>query len=217
MESKARKGEVHAIVFPYPIQGHINPMLQFSKQLASRGLKVTLATTSTFSSKFMMLQSNSITIETISDGSGENATTENLDTYVKRFDVVAPRSLTELIEKKIGSGHDIRCLIYDSCIPWALNIAKKLEIYSASFFTQSCLVGLIYLQAYQGILSAPVKGPGVCVVGMPLIEDRDLPSFVRLVGVHPILEKLMFSQVSNCGDADWRFFNTFEGLESEVR
>ena len=52
MEKKARGGNgIHVIVFPFPVQGHINPMLQFSKQLASSGLRVTLATTSSFATK----------------------------------------------------------------------------------------------------------------------------------------------------------------------
>lgn len=52
---------------------------------------------------------------------------------------------------------------------------------------------------------------------MPLFEGRDVPSFVRAVGLHPSLEKLVLDQFSNCGDAHWRFFNTFDSLESKVR
>uniref|UniRef100_A0A803M5M8 Glycosyltransferase N-terminal domain-containing protein n=1 Tax=Chenopodium quinoa TaxID=63459 RepID=A0A803M5M8_CHEQI len=215
MESKANMGsEVHVIVFPYPIQGHINPMLQFSKQLASRGLNVTLATTSSFSSKFHDLKSSSITIETISDGSTEAATPGTVEEYMKKFDVVAPKSLTQLVEHKIGIGHNVRCLVYDSGIPWALDIAKKFDIQGASFFTQSCLVSLIFYQVHQGILSIPVEGPEICVPGMTF-DARDVPSFVRRVGLHPSLEKLVINQFSNCGDANWRFFNTFDGLESK--
>jgi hypothetical protein len=43
MEGKAHGA--HVLVLPFPTQGHINPMLQFSKRLASKGVKVTLATT----------------------------------------------------------------------------------------------------------------------------------------------------------------------------
>lgn len=126
-EASRRQGEVHVIVIPYPVQGHINPMLQFSKQLASRGLKVTLATTSSFSSKFNEFKSSSITIETISDGSNNNETANpvNVDGYIERFNVVAPPSLTQLIENKLGVGHNVRCLVYDSGIPWGLDIANK--------------------------------------------------------------------------------------------
>ncbi|KAE8715740.1 hypothetical protein F3Y22_tig00110160pilonHSYRG00312 [Hibiscus syriacus] len=43
MKNKQFKG--HVIVVPYPSQGHINPLLQFAKRLASKGVKATLATT----------------------------------------------------------------------------------------------------------------------------------------------------------------------------
>ncbi|KAL2920784.1 UDP-glycosyltransferase 74B1 [Bienertia sinuspersici] len=100
MESKpSKENEMQVIVFPYPIQGHINPMLQFSKQFTSRGLKVILVTTTSYSSKF---QSISITIETISDGSNEASSARNVDALVERFNVVGPNTLAQLIEKKIG-------------------------------------------------------------------------------------------------------------------
>ncbi|KAL2920783.1 UDP-glycosyltransferase 74E2 [Bienertia sinuspersici] len=220
MESKAsRNNEIQVIVFPYPIQGHINPMLQFSKQLISRGLKVILVTTSSYTSKVMDLQSSSITIETISDGSNEAATPKNVDAYIERFDVVGPQSLAQLIEKKTGSfgyNSNVRCLIYDSTIPWALDIAKKFGIYGASYFTQSCLVNSIFYQVYKGILSAPIKEPKRCVDELPLIEVEDMPSFVREIGLYPTLEKLVLNQFSNIGDADWRLFNTFDCLESKL-
>nr|CAN67248.1 hypothetical protein VITISV_008683 [Vitis vinifera] len=39
MKSGARVGETHIMVLPYCSQGHINPMLQFSRRLASKGLE----------------------------------------------------------------------------------------------------------------------------------------------------------------------------------
>ena len=39
-------GEVHVLLLPYPSQGHINPILQFGKRLASYGgVRCTLAVT----------------------------------------------------------------------------------------------------------------------------------------------------------------------------
>ncbi|KAE8057459.1 hypothetical protein FH972_014149 [Carpinus fangiana] len=43
-----RPYRAHVVVLPLHGQGHINPMLQFSKRLASKGLiKITVATTLT--------------------------------------------------------------------------------------------------------------------------------------------------------------------------
>lgn len=217
MERKPTKDEVHVIVFPFPIQGHINPMLQFSKQLVLRGLRVTLVTTSPFSSKLSEFRSCSIDIETISDGANEAANPGNVDTYIERFDIVAPRTLAQLIERKIEQGHFLKCLIYDSSMPWGLDIARKFGIYGASFFTQSSLVSMIFYQVHKGMLSAPIQGLGINVHGMPLInEAKDLPSFVYALGLYPSLERLVLNQFSNVHHADWRFFNTIDGLESKA-
>ena len=48
MESQTQT-QPHILVLPYPIQGHINPMLQFSKRLASKGPRVTFVTTTVIS------------------------------------------------------------------------------------------------------------------------------------------------------------------------
>ena len=37
--------QLHILVVPFPGQGHINPMLQFAKRLASKNLKVSFVTT----------------------------------------------------------------------------------------------------------------------------------------------------------------------------
>ncbi|KAK9725258.1 hypothetical protein RND81_05G132200 [Saponaria officinalis] len=145
-------------------------------------------------------------------------TQKNVDTYMEKFDLIAPKSLSELIESKIRLGHNVKCLIYDSCIPWVLDVAEKFGLYGASFFTQSCLVSMIFYQVYEGVLSVPIKGPWSSdfVKGVPLIEEKDMPSFVCEVGLYPSLEKLVINQFSNYGEANWRFFNTIDVLECEV-
>ncbi|KAF5194733.1 Udp-glycosyltransferase 74f2, partial [Thalictrum thalictroides] len=65
MEKKA-----HVLLLPYPAQGHINPVLQFGKRLASKGIKATLLVTN-FVSKSMQAESSSVGVETISDGYDE--------------------------------------------------------------------------------------------------------------------------------------------------
>ncbi|GLT55565.1 hypothetical protein SLA2020_286760 [Shorea laevis] len=63
--------QTHILVIPYPVQGHINPMLQFSKRLASKGPRVTVITTTSISKSMGALQrqtSSAVNFETISDG-----------------------------------------------------------------------------------------------------------------------------------------------------
>ena len=59
----------HVLAIPYPTQGHLNPMLQFSKHLAnSKGLKTTFATTVFLSNTFKPKLPPSVQLDTISDG-----------------------------------------------------------------------------------------------------------------------------------------------------
>ncbi|KAJ0034758.1 hypothetical protein Pint_26256 [Pistacia integerrima] len=83
-----RGEETHILTIPFPAQGHINPMLQLSKRLASKGLKVTLVTAE---STPISIQGESLTssikIESIPDGFSVDAGVNviNFDEYIERF------------------------------------------------------------------------------------------------------------------------------------
>ncbi|KAF8391757.1 hypothetical protein HHK36_021991 [Tetracentron sinense] len=218
MEKEEIDCKPHVLVFPFPAQGHINPMLQFSKRLTSKGIKVTLATT-IFITKSMQPQVGSVAVESISDGFDDGDGTREaggIDAYLKRFEAVGSRTLSELIEKQDISGYPINCLVYDSVMPWALDLVKPLGIAGASFFTQSCAVDVIYYHVHQGLLRIPVEGPTISLPGIPLLGIHDLPSFVYAQGSYPSLQSLVLKQFSNFEKADWLLFNTFDKLEEEV-
>ncbi|KAF8393831.1 hypothetical protein HHK36_020029 [Tetracentron sinense] len=217
MEKEEGACSTHVLVLPFPVQGHINPLFQFSKRLASKGLKVTLATT-IFIAKTMKSHPGSLIVDKISDGFDDGGIAEAGDAniYLERFEAVGSRTLAELVEKY---SHDcpVKCLIYDSHIPWALDVAKKLGMVGASFFTQSCAVDLIFYNVSRGLLSTPVQEPTVTIPGLPLLEVNDLPSFVNYaLGSYAIFLSTALSQFSNFEKADWLLFNTFDQLEDEV-
>ncbi|KAF6162307.1 hypothetical protein GIB67_008436 [Kingdonia uniflora] len=224
MEKKSeRKWIAHVLVLPFPVQGHINPMLQFSKRLVSKGLKVTIAIshfiTKTSQFDFEDDSLGSLTFESFSDGCDQGGIyePESFKIYLERFETIGSRSIAKLIEKldKLGDSV-IKCLVYDSVIPWALDLAKGHDLKGASFFTQSCAVDVIYYNVHRGLLSAPVKESTVSLPGLPLLELQDLPSYVCDWVSDPVSLDLVLSQFSNIENADWLLFNTFHKLESEV-
>ncbi|KAI5314926.1 hypothetical protein L3X38_044102 [Prunus dulcis] len=90
MEKIQSPYKAHCLVLPYPSQGHINPMLQFSKLLVHKGVKVTLVTTQFVYNTIMqaagLLSSCNILLqETISDGydEGRSAQAESIAAYVE--------------------------------------------------------------------------------------------------------------------------------------
>ncbi|XP_020595335.1 UDP-glycosyltransferase 74B1-like [Phalaenopsis equestris] len=67
MVASEKKSKGHALVLPYPSQGHINPMLQFGKRIASHGRLATAAITR-FIVSTTTPNAGHVAIETISDG-----------------------------------------------------------------------------------------------------------------------------------------------------
>ncbi|KAA8532158.1 hypothetical protein F0562_006700 [Nyssa sinensis] len=205
----------HVMVIPFPIQGHINPMLQFAKRLASKGISVTLVTT-TSASKSMQVQASSVRIEVISDGFNEGDKADYSDAYFEHFKAAVSQSLGELIEKQNSSACPPKVLVYDSAMPWALDVARRLGLYGASFFTQTCSVSSIYYHVHHGSLKTPTVDSMVSLPSMPLLSTNDLPSFVYEMGSYPALFNIVLMQFSNFEKADWIFFNTFDKLEEKV-
>ncbi|XP_041010410.1 mogroside IE synthase-like isoform X2 [Juglans microcarpa x Juglans regia] len=212
----------HILVIAYPVQGHINPMLQFSKRLASKGPRVTFISTSIMSKSILQTvqtAGSSLNFETISDGSEDvDHKTEIIDAQLERFELVVSQNLAKFIESQKSSKHPPKILVYDSVLPWALNVARKLGIDGAPFFTQSCAVNAIYYHhVLRGALGRiPVEGPLISLPSMPSLGISDMPSFLCDTHSYPALLKLVLNQFSNFQEANWLFCNTFDKLEHEL-
>ncbi|GMY33706.1 UDP-glycosyltransferase 74E1-like [Fagus crenata] len=219
MEKERNGYRAHCLVLSYPTQGHINPMLQFSKRLEHKGVKATLATTRSMS-KTMHKEASSSTIvlETISDGYDEGgiAHAESIQIYLERFWRVGTQTLTDLLEKLSSSGSPVDCVVYDSFLPWALDVAKKLGLIGAVFFTQSCAVDNIYYHVQEGLLKLPLLDPQILLPGLPPLQPQDMPSLIYDLESYPAFFDMVVSQFSNVGKADWVICNTFYELEPEV-
>ncbi|KAG6699721.1 hypothetical protein I3842_08G079200 [Carya illinoinensis] len=216
MEEK--KGySAHVVVLPFPAQGHINPMLQFSKRLASKGIKITVSTTLS-SVKSMQSRAGSITLESIYDDNTEGglAGPAALMGFLEKFEVVGAHCLGELFKKLENSEYPVKGLVYDANLPWALNIAQQLGVASAAFFTQSCAAIACYYPMYVEMCGKPLSVPAF---SMPGLRQPALPnptSFGSETERFPPLIKHILNQFSNIEKADWILFNSFYKLEEEV-
>ncbi|XP_019075481.1 mogroside IE synthase-like [Vitis vinifera] len=206
MKRGERVSETHIMVLRYPSQGHINPMLQFSRRLASKGPRVTLVipTASIYNA-----QASSINIEIICEGLEKRKEEERTEDYVERFRMVASQSLAELIEKHSRSSHSAKILVYDSFMPWAQDVATRLGLDGAAFFTQSCAVSVIYYLVNQGALNMPLEGEVASMPWMPVLCINDLPSIID--GKSSDTTALSFLL-----KVKWILFNTYDKLEDEV-
>ncbi|KAK6922142.1 UDP-glucuronosyl/UDP-glucosyltransferase [Dillenia turbinata] len=212
-----QKYSAHVIVLPYPSQGHINPLLQFAKRLASKGVKATLATT------YYTVKSISapdVGVEPISDGFDEVgfSQAENEDVFLKSFKANGSRTLSQLIDKFKNSATPVDCVVYDSFLTWALDVAKLHGIYGAAFFTNSAAVCSIFCRIHHGQLVLPLKKEELPlqIPGLPPLNASDLPTFLRAPESNPAYLAMKLNQFANLEKADWVFDNTLEGLEGEA-
>ncbi|KAI3881216.1 hypothetical protein MKX03_015921 [Papaver bracteatum] len=206
----------HVLVLPLPVQGHINPILQFSKRLVSKGIKVALFTT-IFASKSVKTGAGSVSVVPFSDGFDETGLTKlSGDNYMEKFKAAVQKHLPELIEKQERLGCPIRWLVYDSVIPWVFPLAKELGLLGAVFYTQSNSVNVVYYQVSKGLIPLPVQGPTLSVPGLASLEPHELPSFVYKPDSYPAILATVTEQFSNIDEADWLLFNTYDKLEEEA-
>ncbi|GAY64726.1 hypothetical protein CUMW_235620 [Citrus unshiu] len=145
------------------------------------------------------------------------AQAESIEAYLERFWQIGPRSLCELVEKMNGSGVPVDCIVYDSFLAWALDVAKKFGLVGAAFLTQSSVVDCIYYHVNKGLLKLPLPDNQLLLPGMPPLEPQDMPSFIYQLGSYPAVADMVVKyQFDNIDKADWVLCNTFYELEKYV-
>lgn len=223
MEEIQRAYKAHCLVLPFPTQqGHINPMLQFSKLLHQKGVKVTLVTTIFDYNTIMEKSSGSGSynaLETISDGYDQGGIkhAQSVEAYLESLCQVGLQTLAQLLVKLSSSGCPVDCIVYDAFLHWPLDVAKKFGIFGAIFFTQSCAVNNILYHVYKGELKLPLSQSQILLPGLPPLVPSDMPSYVYELGTYPAVYKMLVGQFPNVEKADWVLCNTFYELEEQVR
>ncbi|XP_058094339.1 UDP-glycosyltransferase 74B1 [Magnolia sinica] len=216
MEKKERGYSAHVIVFPYPSQGHINPMLQFAKRLASKGLKITVATTHYTVKSIHAL---GVSVEPISDGYDQSGFWQapSADAYIAEFKAIGSRTLTELIQKLDRLGSPVDCVVYDSLLGWVQNVTRQLGVRGAIFFTNSSFVCSIFCRLHHGLLSLPLSSDAMPLTlpGMVPLGYSELPTFLTGV-VYPAYWTMVMNQFAGLDKVDWVFGNTFERLDGQA-
>ncbi|KAL2529875.1 UDP-glycosyltransferase 74E1 [Forsythia ovata] len=195
---------------------HINPALDFSKCLASNGLKVTIILTTMVSKSAQVPSNSSINVEMISDGSEEVKEQESIEGFFKRFRAAASQNLAKFIQEQRETC-PAKVLVYDSTMPWALDVAHQEGLLGASFFTQAIGVCAVYYHMYTGLIKYPYEDSEVLLPSMTPLGVNDLPCFSLSPDSNNSVLRHLADQFLNLEEADWIFVNTFDKLEYEVR
>lgn len=210
-------GLLHIVVIASPSQGHINPLLQFSKHLAHHGLKVTFSTVFNHAAAIdIPATPASLTLQQVSLSSYDGIEPETPQASWKRTQTSIRLHLVELIARHESSNDPISCVVFDSMMPWILDVVHELGVKAATFFTQSFVVNAIYYNVHKEWINVPLEQSFVSLDEFPILQACDLPSFIFDPSKYPFLLSSLPDQFSRLNKADWIFINTFDSLEPRV-
>ncbi|KAL9827326.1 UDP-glycosyltransferase 83A1 [Arabidopsis thaliana] len=144
--SNKRMGRPHVVVIPYPAQGHVLPLISFSRYLTKQGIQITFINTEFNHTRIINALPSSphedyvgdgINLVSIPDGLEDSPEERNipgkLSESVLRF---MPKKVEELIERMMAEtsgGTIISCVVADQSLGWAIEVAAKFGIRRAAF------------------------------------------------------------------------------------
>ncbi|KAL5582186.1 hypothetical protein UlMin_014628 [Ulmus minor] len=136
------KGNPHILALPFPAQGHVIPLMEFSQLLVHQCFKVTFVNTE-FNHKRVMNAMSShigdqIHLVSIPDGLEPWEDRNEFGKLCQAIKRVMPGKLEELIGRINETEDDkITCVIADESFGWALEVAEKMNIRRAAFWPAS--------------------------------------------------------------------------------
>ncbi|KAK9282825.1 hypothetical protein L1049_011048 [Liquidambar formosana] len=202
MQMDQRLLPAHVLVFPLPVQGHVNSMLKLAELLSLAGLHVTFLN-SDYNHRRLLQYTDiharfsrypGFRFETISDGLPPDNPRSG-DRLMEMFDsmtaITKPLFRELLISSRLGSDSrpPVTCLIGDGIFSFAIEVAKEIGIMSiafrtisaCSFWTYFCIPELIEAGELPFTGNEGMDRLVTCVPGTEgFLRGRDLPSFCRV-------------------------------------
>ncbi|CAM8888100.1 unnamed protein product [Rhodiola kirilowii] len=231
----------HAVLVPYPAQGHINPLMQLAKLLYWKGFHITYVNTEYNHRRLKRSKGldfadelEGFTFEAIPDGlpPSDRDATQHIPTL---SDSIAKNNLknpfAELM-KKLDSNPDlppVTCVMSDAIMGFAREVAVELGVPEVQFWTASACGYMAYIHfdelAKQGIVpfkddnflvDGTLDKPIEWLPGMPNMKLRDIPTFIRTTDPNDIMFNYLGGQSRRSLHSAAILINTFDEFEHEV-
>lgn len=178
---------MHALLLPFPAQGHINPFLYFASQLLLRGCSITFVNTERAHQSMLKARPSTfntpldIRFVTIPDGfplDADNRQDMSLRTIIKILNGIHQQQgfLERLVEASLATDKPISCIACDFFFPWVQDVANKFHIPRVLFWTSNAT------RLYLGMLAVAGK------VHPEAVELDELESGALQVGKREILQ-----------------------------
>ncbi|MED6130802.1 hypothetical protein PIB30_003821 [Stylosanthes scabra] len=226
----------HFLVVPYPVMGHINPALQFSKRLRSMGARVTLLTTLHMHRRISTTipSTPGLSILPFSDGHDSGftgSTTSELSLYLSDFRRRGTEFVTNLILSNAKQSNPFTCVVYTLLQTWAAEVARGFHIPTALLWIQPATVFNIfyhYFHEYGGYIDGKTTDPSSYneAIELPglapslVLAPRDMPAFLLQSSEFSPVMFPLFEEQFRFLDMETKpatvLLNTFEELEANA-
>uniref|UniRef100_A0A8R7UBE3 Glycosyltransferase n=2 Tax=Triticum urartu TaxID=4572 RepID=A0A8R7UBE3_TRIUA len=179
----------HVLAFPWPLQGHINPMLHLASALLDAGLRVTFLHTEHNLRRFTRVPPHHprLRLVSIPDGLPDHhpRSVGGLMELVESMRTAGSAAYRALLLRMMESDDDdaVTCVITDGVMPFAVSVAEELGVPALAFRTESACGFLAYLSVPRLLELGEKPVPSdEQVRGVPGMEGflrrRDLPRVV---------------------------------------
>ncbi|KAH7297272.1 hypothetical protein KP509_26G062800 [Ceratopteris richardii] len=232
----------HALMFPYPAQGHINPMMQLARRLITEGgFFITFVNTDhNHQRMFGKLVSEEPVIDSDSPNLRFVHMPDGLPEHHKRFNekpngvqettaaiLSLPGELTRLVHRVINGSEvqPLTCIIADAFCSWVQEVANIFALPRVSLWTTPVHANLAY--TFQELLQSrdliPVTDNSKldqvvnCIKGIVPMKLEDYISFFLVDSTSDFLYQWHLRLcMRRPQEAAWNLGNNFEELEQEA-
>ncbi|XP_020671824.1 UDP-glycosyltransferase 83A1-like [Dendrobium catenatum] len=219
----------HALILPYPAQGHVIPLMELSYCLIERGFQITFINTE-FNHERISVGSildeakfiDGIHFVTIPDGLEPEEDRHNFGRLTTSLTTVMPSFLEELMRNKAVK---FTCFIADINMAWAITIAKNAGLRTAAIWPAAAgvLVTLLSIPKLiqDGVIDengTPMKKEVIQLnPGMTPTDTSNLPwYFLHDEYTQKIMFNYMIANNQATSYAEMIICNSFEMLEKPV-
>ncbi|KAF0894390.1 hypothetical protein E2562_038719 [Oryza meyeriana var. granulata] len=234
----------HAVMIPYPAQGHVTPMLKLAKLLHARGFHVTFVNTE-FNNRRLLASRGSAALDgvpgfsfaAIPDGlppSDADATQDIPSLCYSTMTSCLPHLsalLARINDAPAGSGvPPVTCVVFDGVMSFAYDAARQIGVPCTALWTASAC-GFMGYRHYRQLVDrglVPLKDVAQLTDGyLDTVVDgargmcdgvqlRDFPSFIRTTDRGDILLNFLMRESERLSLPDAVIVNTIDDLERPV-
>ncbi|KAI3775794.1 hypothetical protein L1987_45548 [Smallanthus sonchifolius] len=230
----------HAVLVPYPAQGHVNPFMKLAKLLHSHGFHITFVNTE-FNHRRLIRSKGPESVnglpdfrfETIPDGMphSDRDATQDVPMLCDMTRKTCLDPFKELLRRLNSSAGvpEVSCVIGDGVMSFAIKAAMDLGIPEVQFWTSPlcafmCFLhyrefikrGIVPFKDNNYLTDGTLEKPIEWIPGMSNLRYKDIPSFIRTTDPNDIMFDFMGEEAQNNLNAAAIIFNTFDALEHKV-